>query len=120
MTGVQTCALPISDGGLLIAAAEMAMASNMGIFLTLTGDLADHGQLLGEDQARYLVALEASVLDELDTLATAAGVPYTVIGQSGGCELAVKGQAGLLFALDLDELRAAHEGWMPAFMNAPT
>ena len=109
----------LSDGGLLIAAAEMAMASKVGAMLTLSGDLADHAALLGEDQARYLIALDQVNLDHLDSAAEAAGVPYEVIGQAGGCELAVQGRGGLLFALDLDDLSAAHEGWMPRFMDAP-
>jgi len=109
----------LSDGGLLIAAAEMTMASKVGAMLTLSGDLPDHAALLGEDQARYLIALDPVNLDHLDSAAEAAGVPYEVIGQAGGCELAVQGRGGLLFALDLDDLSAAHEGWMPSFMDAP-
>jgi len=109
----------LSDGGLLIAAAEMAMASKVGAMLTLSGDLADHAALLGEDQARYLIALDQVNLDHLDSAAEAAGVAYEVMGQAGGCELAVQGRGGLLFALDLDDLSAAHEGWMPRFMDAP-
>jgi phosphoribosylformylglycinamidine synthase len=70
----------------------------------------------GEDQARYLLALPADQLDRLDAGAQAAGVSYEVLGVAGGCELSVVGEAGPLFALDLDDLRAAHEGWMPAFM----
>jgi phosphoribosylformylglycinamidine synthase len=119
LDGLTTVVHDLSDGGLLIAAAEMAMASNMGVFLTLPGDLPDHAQLLGEDQARYLVALSAGDLDALDSRAAASGVPYGVIGQAGGCELAVNGLGGLLFALDLDDLRAAHEAWMPAYMDTP-
>ena len=109
----------LSDGGLLIAAAEMAMASKVGAMLTLSGELPDHSALLGEDQARYLIALDQVNLDHLDSAAEAAGVPYEVIGQAGGCELAVQGRGGLLFALDLDDLSGAHEGWMPSFMDAP-
>jgi phosphoribosylformylglycinamidine synthase len=97
----------------------MAMASKVGAMLTLSGDLPDHSALLGEDQARYLIALDQVDLDHLDSAAEAAGVPYEVIGQAGGCELAVQGRGGLLFALDLDDLSAAHEGWMPSFMDAP-
>jgi phosphoribosylformylglycinamidine synthase len=119
LDGLTTVVHDLSDGGLLIAAAEMAMASNTGMFLTLPGDLPDHAQLLGEDQARYLVALFVSDLDTLDSRALAAGVAYSVIGQAGGCELAVQGLGGLLFALDLEDLRLAHEGWMPAFMDTP-
>ena len=109
----------LSDGGLLIAAAEMTMASKVGAMLTLPGDLPDHAALLGEDQARYLIAVDRINLDHLDSATEAAGVPYEVIGQAGGCELAVQGRGGLLFALDLDDLSAAHEGWMPRFMDAP-
>ncbi len=109
----------LSDGGLLIAAAEMTMASKVGAMLSLSGDLPDHAALLGEDQARYLIAVDRVNLDHLDSAAEAAGVPYEVIGQAGGCELAVQGRGGLLFALDLDDLSAAHEGWMPRFMDAP-
>jgi phosphoribosylformylglycinamidine synthase len=108
----------LSDGGLLIAAAEMTMASKVGAMLTLSGDLPDHAALLGEDQARYLIAVDRINLDHLDSATEAAGVPYEVIGQAGGCELAVQGRGGLLFALDLDDLSAAHEGWMPSFMDA--
>jgi phosphoribosylformylglycinamidine synthase len=64
--------------------------------------------------------MAASDLDALDTAAATAGVPYTVIGRAGGCELAVEGRAGHLFAIDLEDLKAAHEAWMPAFMNAAT
>lgn len=109
----------LSDGGLLISAAEMTMASKVGAMLSLSGDLPDHAALLGEDQARYLIAVDRVNLDHLDSAAEAAGVPYEVIGQAGGCELAVQGRGGLLFALDLDDLSAAHEGWMPRFMDAP-
>jgi len=109
----------LSDGGLLIAAAEMTMASKVGAMLSLSGDLPDHAALLGEDQARYLIALDSVNLDHLDSAAEAAGVPYEVIGQAGGCELAVQGRGGLLFAVDLDDLSAAHEGWMPRCMDAP-
>jgi phosphoribosylformylglycinamidine synthase len=73
--------------------------------------------MFGEDQARYLIALTADRLDQLDAAAEAAGVAYEVLGIAGGCELSVAGADGALFALDLDDLRAAHEGWMPAFMG---
>ena len=42
----------LSDGGLALAAFEMAEGAGLGVTLT-TGDI---GQLFGEDQARYLVA----------------------------------------------------------------
>ena len=45
----------LSDGGLLVAAADVALASQVG--LTLDAPASEpHGALFGEDQARYLIA----------------------------------------------------------------
>ncbi|MDF2901731.1 MAG: phosphoribosylformylglycinamidine synthase, partial [Phenylobacterium sp.] len=101
----------LSDGGLIAAAAEMALASKLGLSLTAPEDVPAHAALFGEDQARYLIAVKdaASVLDA----AKAAGVTAAVVGQAGGEDIAVEG----LFSLPLASLREAHEGWMPAYMG---
>lgn len=100
----------LSDGGLVAAAAEMALASNLGVELTL-GAEAPHAQLFAEDQARYLVGVSdpAAVLNA----AQAAGVPAAVIGKAGGDALSASG----LFTLPLARLRQAHEGWMPEYID---
>ena len=100
----------LADGGLAAAAAEMALASNLGVRLTLAGD-ALHAKLFGEDQARYLLA--AAEPAPILAAAQAAGVAAAVIGQAGGDTLAVEG----LFDLPLDQLRQVHEGWMPGYMD---
>jgi phosphoribosylformylglycinamidine synthase len=107
----------LSDGGLVAAAAEMALASGVGILLNNPTKVADHGFYFGEDQARYLVAVDADWMDELDAACEAAGAPYEIVGEAGGCELALRGGAGALAAVDLDDLRSAHEGWMPDYMG---
>jgi phosphoribosylformylglycinamidine synthase len=118
---VLTAVHDLSDGGLLVAAAEMALASGVGIFITaLPPGLEAHAALFGEDQARYLLALPFSDLDVLDEAAEAAGAPYLVIGRAGGCEISLGDCGGVLepFAVDLEEVRAAHEAWLPAYMGA--
>ncbi len=113
--GVVTTVHDLSDGGLLLAATEMALASNVGI--AFGPDAADLPSLLGEDQARYLIAVPNPVAMEVYERAEAAGVRAEPLGMAGGCELAVIPAHGEpLFAIDLDDLRAAHEGWMPAYM----
>ena len=101
----------LSDGGLVAAAAEMALASDMGITLRAEGPLPAQAWLFGEDQGRYLLgcAEAAAVL----SAAVAAGVPAQVIGSAGGRTLACEG----LFSLALDDLRGRHEGWMPSYMG---
>jgi phosphoribosylformylglycinamidine synthase len=97
----------LSDGGLLAAVAEMALASNVGATVTASGV----GALFGEDQARYLLA----VADPAPILAAAkaAGVPAAEVGKAGGESLSGPG-----FDVALATLRTAHEGWMPGYMGA--
>jgi phosphoribosylformylglycinamidine synthase II len=118
-SGDVTVVHDLSDGGLVAAAVEMALASGVGVALNIQGDVADHAVFFGEDQARYLIALRRDQLDELDAKAEAAGVAYDVVGQAGGDEVSFTGQGGLLAAIQLDALKTAHEGWMPAFMGEP-
>ncbi|HEY8616802.1 phosphoribosylformylglycinamidine synthase subunit PurL [Phenylobacterium sp.] len=98
----------LADGGLLAAAAEIALASGVGVSL----DVADHAQLFGEDQARYLLGVGDP--EAVLAAAQAAGVPAAVVGRAGGEALTVTG----VLDLPLSELRAAHEGWMPRFMGS--
>jgi phosphoribosylformylglycinamidine synthase len=111
----------LSDGGLLGAAAEMALASGVGVrLLEPISEIPPHAFLFGEDQARYLLstAIPETILEE----ARAAGVPASIIGFTEG-ETILVGSARReslsvdgLFSLPLDELRAAHEAWLPAYM----
>jgi phosphoribosylformylglycinamidine synthase len=41
-------------------------------------------------------------------------VPAVLLGYSGGPDVVVEG----LLTLPLAELRAAHEGWLPEYMNS--
>jgi len=101
----------LSDGGLIAAAAEMALASSVGITLNIEPSDRAHALLFGEDQGRYLVATNDP--DLILAAARKAGVFADVIGQADGEALACPG----LFEIPLAKLRAAHEGWLPGFMG---
>jgi phosphoribosylformylglycinamidine synthase subunit PurL len=101
----------VSDGGLLIAIAEMAMAGGRGVQLEpLPSDLHRNAYLFGEDQARYLI--ETQDAESLLEAARAAGVPARVIGAVGGVSLTLPG-AG---AISVDALKATNEAWLPGYM----
>ncbi len=112
--GVAACH-DLSDGGLLVAAAEMALAGGIGATIQLPDGLAvgPVAWLFGEDQARYLLAVEPAVLPEIKRRAAASAVPVAPIGRTGGDALTVPGMA----AISLRELRTAHEGWLPRYMS---
>jgi phosphoribosylformylglycinamidine synthase len=99
----------LSDGGLAAALAELCLASGVGCRVRLQGPAWI--ALFAEDQARYLVALKDPA--PLLAAARAAGVPAAVLGTAEGSAIVVEGALDL----PLDELRAAYESWMPAFMG---
>lgn len=115
--GLVRAAHDLSDGGLAIAAAEMALASDVGLSLGYQGDLSDAQFLYAEDQSRYLVALPAGRMNALDARACAAGVSYLVVSEAGGRELSYLGASGQRESISLDDLRKAHESWLPAYMK---
>ncbi|WP_323036608.1 phosphoribosylformylglycinamidine synthase subunit PurL [Pararhodobacter sp.] len=73
-------ATDLSDGGLALAAFEMAEAAGLG--LTLESD--DTPTLFGEDQARYLVASGFDAAEALMVAASGAGVLIQSVGRFGG------------------------------------
>ena len=101
----------LADGGLALAAAEMALASDLGITLAATSSLHAHALLFGEDQARYLIATPAP--EAVIARALEAGVPVAAVGRAGGQAFA----SGELFSIPLAILREVNEGWMPAYMS---
>ncbi len=102
----------LSDGGLLVALAEMAMAGGIGASIAIPAALPAHAYLFGEDQARYLVVTARP--EEVARGAARAGVALTRLGLTGGDALTVAG-AG---AISVAELRRINEAWLPAYMGA--
>ncbi|HXM85611.1 MAG TPA: phosphoribosylformylglycinamidine synthase subunit PurL [Stellaceae bacterium] len=102
----------LSDGGLLVALAEMAMAGGIGASISIPGALPAHAFLFGEDQARY--ALTASQPDALLKAARQAGVAAQILGKTGGDALTIRD----IGAISVAELRRINEAWLPAYMAA--
>jgi phosphoribosylformylglycinamidine synthase subunit PurL len=111
--GLITAAHDVSDGGLLVALAEMAMASRIGAVLEAPSNIAAHAFWFGEDQARYVVT--AKDAGAVATRAEAAAVRLTRLGATGGAFLA----AGDERPLSVGDLLSRFEGWLPAYMSQP-
>jgi phosphoribosylformylglycinamidine synthase subunit PurL len=102
----------LSDGGLLMAIAEMAMAGGRGVRLEhLPAAAPLVACLFGEDQARYLI--EARDPETVLEAARAAEVPARVIGVVGGVSLTLP-DAG---AISVDALKATNEAWLAGYMT---
>ncbi len=107
-----TAAHDVSDGGLAVALAEMAMAGEMGASIEVSSPLPELGFLFGEDQARYIVTATLETVDAICNAAETAGVACEIIGVTGGDTLTL----GFGTAILLDDLVRLHEGWLPGYM----
>jgi phosphoribosylformylglycinamidine synthase II len=108
--GLVTAVHDVSDGGLLVALAEMAMASGIGAVLEARTEIPAYAFWFGEDQARYVVTAKRA--DEIVRSAEAAGVPLVRIGATGGGVLAIAGER----PLPVDGLKQHFEAWLPNYV----
>src|SRR5215813_6612582 len=105
----------VSDGGLIIAVAEMALAGNLGVQLfPYEGRLPSHAAWFGEDQGRYLLEAEPALAEEIIERARLLALPARLVGRIGGTGISLMAEA----TLPLADLRAAHEAWLPGYMAA--
>ncbi|MEQ8195749.1 MAG: AIR synthase-related protein, partial [Rhodospirillales bacterium] len=112
--GRVTACHDVSDGGIAVALADMAIAGNMGAETDIPGDApGDIARLFGEDQARYILATDDP--DAVLAAAEKAGVSARVLGRTGGQRLTV----GDTIAISVSELRSLHENWLPDYMAGP-
>jgi phosphoribosylformylglycinamidine synthase II len=101
-----------SDGGLLVAVAEMALAGDVGVHLArLPKGIPEAEYWFGEDQARYVVAVEDAAAFML--AADEAGIATTRIGSATGAQITLADGSHVT----LQELRSAHERFFPAWMD---
>jgi len=111
--GTATAAHDISDGGLLIALAEMAIASGIGAqLLAAPASIVPHAFWFGEDQARYVVTVPAEQAGLVLAKMKGAGVPCARLGTTGGDAIAIAGEEPVSVA----SLKEGFEGWLPAYM----
>lgn len=105
-----------SEGGLLVAAAEMAFAGRVGLDLDLAGQpcescLLDQ-QLFAETPSRYLLEVTQNDIEKVIQSLMQSGVPFGQVGlfnehQNLTCRTPTEGQ---VLTIELDELRNAWRG----------
>ena len=112
--GIATAVHDLSDGGLAVGLAEMALASGIGAEINQLDGGDPIPLFFGEDQGRYLVTMPRADLDRFfDDIYPYTGVFAPWIGITGGTALTL----GEARPIPVAELRQAHEGWFPAYMQ---
>lgn len=85
----------LADGGLALAAFEMAEAAGVGVSV----DASDTPTLFGEDQGRYLIACSFDKAEALMIAAGQAGVTLQTVGKFGGTDVSFGGSSAPLAEL---------------------
>ncbi len=125
--GLIDAAHDISDGGLAVAATEMALAGDIGVRLH-AGASAPLAAMFAEDQGRYLLAVPLDNMDVVWDRMKAEGIPGGHVGEVTQEDLWLgdRTEPGVLITFEdkekghgvaLSILRAAHEGWLPRYMR---
>ena len=125
--GLVTAVHDVSDGGLAVAVAEMALASGIGAEFNEVYTPSLTARWFGEDQGRYVVTTS-----DWTRLREALGgaVHYERIGTTGCLNRLTGGQSLFWritapnnravetgYDVELDDLRRAHEGFFPELMG---
>lgn len=113
--GLITGAHDLSEGGLAQALVESALAGECGIRVVLPADADPFVWLFSESSGRVIVSVPRGEEVRFQQMLTAQSIPHARVGvtdpDSGTFE--VQGQ----FTLTTEELRAAHEGTLPALFG---
>ena len=96
----------LSDGGLALAAFEMAEAAGLGVSL----DAGDTPTLFGEDQGRYLIATSFDQAEALMASASQAGLTIQTVGRFGGSDVSLGGASAPLADLQTIYRTAFYDG----------
>jgi phosphoribosylformylglycinamidine synthase II len=110
--GLASAVHDVADGGLLVALAEMAMASKIGAALTAQPGIAAHGFWFGEDQARYVVTADEAKVAAINASASKAGVSLVRVGTTEGDALTLSRERPIL----VSSLSERFESWLPSYM----
>lgn len=114
--GALTAVHDVSDGGIAVTVAEMALAGNIGAMLHAPLPCGVACALFGEDQGLYVATVADHLLLETLTAADAAGVEIERIGRTIANRLIFE-LPDDDYVVTLADLRAAHEGFFPKLMG---
>ena len=103
----------VSDGGLAVTIAEMAMSSGIGANVVAPKGMSSVAFWFGEDQARYVLTIGASDAERILADAKLANVPAFVLGVTGGDAIKIEGED----PFPVGRMRQGHEEWLPKLMS---
>ena len=116
LAGQLTAVHDVSDGGIAVTLAEMALAGGVGAMIDRKQPFDCAHSFFAEDQGVYIVTVEDTAMVDFLNAALAAGVEVEPMGRTGGKRLIFE-RPNRDDVVTLDALREAHEGFFPKLMG---
>ncbi|GGR02436.1 phosphoribosylformylglycinamidine synthase subunit PurL [Deinococcus ruber] len=108
--GLTNTAHDCAEGGLAVTLAEMAIAGNVGLSVTLDTDARPDALLYGEAHSRVVVAIDSDHSAAAERQLADLGVPFTRLGESGGDSVTISlPRQNVQLSVNLSALRDAYE-----------
>jgi phosphoribosylformylglycinamidine synthase len=114
--GQVTAAHDVSDGGVAVAIAEMALAGNIGAMIDRKQPHNCARSFFAEDQGVYIVTVDDHALMDFLAAAHAADVEVEPLGRTGGKRLIFE-RPDRDEVVALADLRTVHEAFFPTLMG---
>ena len=115
--GALTAVHDVSDGGVAVAVAEMALAGNIGAMINAPLPFGAAASYFAEDQSLYVATIDDAHLHDFLHASTRAGITVEPLGKTIASRIIFECADGD-YVVALDDLRTAHEGFFPALMGA--
>lgn len=110
--GLVSACHDVSDGGVLVALAEMCLPRGIGAQVRFQSDIPAHAYAFGEDQGRYLLAVPAAQKDAVMMHLNLADIRFTDFGATVADLLIVED----VMRVPVEHLATLHEAWLPNYM----
>lgn len=103
----------VSDGGWLVAVAEMCFKHAIGAQLRLPSGADPIPYCFGEDQARYILVVPDAHRDQVLVVANQLDVMITDLGETGGDMVQIED----ITRIAVEHLKNVHEMWLSGYMS---
>jgi len=117
--GLITASHDFADGGLAVALAEMALAGGVGAEIDMDSvPFTATETMFSEPQGAFLITVNIKDENEVWNRIRVGRLEASRLGRTGGSNLivSVKGRSHCELNVSVADLRAAHEGTLPALM----
>jgi phosphoribosylformylglycinamidine synthase len=103
----------VSDGGFLVALAEMSISGNIGVKINLDKENLNDKFLFGEDQGRYIISVSDGLASEVTKILDDKGIFFQKIGKTGGKKLIINDHEEAA----IETLKKIHENWFNNYLE---